>query len=86
MGIMPGFMRKVAIKWIKVRIMSVHFYVLLRNFLEDFRKDQISKFLKFVNDNIGYYKYYEGIASTKTNVGTRKLPMMEDVLQCFRAI
>lgn len=54
--------------------------------MEDFRKDQKRKFLKFVNDNIGYYKYYEVIASTKTNVGTRKLPMMEDVLQCFWAI
>lgn len=26
------------------------------------------------------------IESTKTNAGTRKLPMTEDVAQCFRAI
>lgn len=45
MGIMRGFMRKAAIKWIKVRIMSVHFYVLLRNFLEDFKKDRMRKLL-----------------------------------------
>ena len=45
MVIMLGFMRKAAIKWIDVYVMSVHFYVLWRNFLEDFREDKMRQFL-----------------------------------------
>lgn len=85
MGIMPGFMRRVEIKGIKGYIMGVYFYVLLRNFLEGLRKDQMQKFLKFGHDNNVNYKYYEVIESTRTNVGTRKLFLMKNVTQCFRA-
>ena len=93
-------------------------------------KDQMRKFLKFVQDDVVYCKYYEVvyilfhtgmrisefcgltlsdidlekkiinidhplqrsskmeyiIESTKTNAATRKLPMTDDVAQCFRAI
>lgn len=38
-------------KWIDVCVMSVYFYVLLWNFLEGFRKDQMRKFLKFGYDD-----------------------------------
>lgn len=66
--------------------MGVYFYVLLRNFLEGLRKDQMQKFLKFGHDNNVNYKYYEVIESTKMNDGTRKLSMTKDVAQCFLAI
>lgn len=85
MAIMSGFMRRAAIKWIDVYVMGVYFYVLLRNFLEGFKKDQIRNFLEFEYDDNVYYKYYEVIESTRTNVGTRKLPLMKNVTQCFRA-
>ena len=59
MAIMLGFMRKVEIKWIDVYVMGVYFYVLSRNFLKVYRKEQMCKFLKFVHDNNVYYKCYE---------------------------
>ena len=54
-------------------------------------KDQMRKFLKFVHDDMVYCKYYEVvyiilsygnaniIETTKTDAGTRVLPITEDV-------
>ena len=65
---------------------------------EAISKDQMRKFLKFVHDDVVYCKYYEVvyilfhtgmryiIETTKTDAGTRVLPITEDVAQMFQAI
>lgn len=50
----------------------------------------IKKMRRLAEDNLGRFAVYSGncylIQTTKTNAGTRKLPITEDVAYCFRAI